>query len=270
VPELPEIHNLAKQMNAALAGKVVSAVEVRQEKCLNVPVKRFRSLLVGKTIGRITARGKWVFAKLDPDTRFLLSLGMGGEALYHKPGEPLPGKYQVKMGFSDGSALSIMFWWFGYAHAVRSAEAGSHKMTASLGLSPLDPSEFTYQAFSALLNAKKGAIKPVLMDQTQIAGIGNVYIQDILFRARLHPNRRIPEIAEEERKLLFRVIRENLLSATKLGGLVHEKDLHGRPGRFQDFLVGYREGQPCPECGTVIEKIRTGSTATFICPRCQT
>ncbi len=270
MPELPEIYNLAKQMNAALPGKVVSAVEVRQEKCLNVPVKRFRSLLVRKTVGKITARGKWVFAELDPGARFLLSLGMGGEALYHRPGAPRPEKYQVKLDFSDGSALSIMFWWFGYAHAIKTADAASHKMTASLGLSPLSPSEFTYQAFRALLNAKKGAIKPVLMDQTQIAGIGNVYIQDILFRAQLHPNRRIPEISDEERKLLFHVIRENLRAATKLGGLVHEKDLYGRPGRFQDFLVGYREGQPCPECGAVVEKIRTGSTATFICPRCQT
>ncbi len=98
---------------------------------------------------------------------------------------------------------------------------------------------------------------------------GNVYIQDILFCARLHPNRRIPEVTEQERRALFDAIRENLRAATELGGLQYERDLFGQHGRFKDFLVGYREGQPCPECGTAIEKIKTGGTATFICPRCQ-
>jgi formamidopyrimidine-DNA glycosylase len=175
----------------------------------------------------------------------------------------------VLFEFADKSALSIVFWWFGYAHASKTTDLKSHTMTASLGLHPLDP-EFTYSAFSAVLDGKKGAIKPVLMNQTQIAGIGNVYIQDILFKAKLHPNRRVPEITEAERKALFRAIKENLKHAAKLGGLAYEKDLYGRNGRFKDFLVGYREGQPCPECGAVIEKIRTGSTATFICPSCQT
>jgi formamidopyrimidine-DNA glycosylase len=270
LPELPEIYNLANQMDSALKGKLIGSVDVRQEKCLNVPLRRFRPLVIGKTIGGATARGKWVFMELQPDAHFLLSLGMGGDALYHGPGATRPEKYQVLFEFTDGSALSIVYWWFGYAHASKTADLKSHKMTASLGLHPLDDSEFTYRAFSAMLDGKKGAIKPVLMNQTQIAGIGNVYIQDILFRAKLHPNRRIPEIAEVERKLLFRAIKGNLKRAAKLGGLAYEKDFYGRPGRFKDFLVGYKEGQPCPECGATIEKIRTGSTATFICPSCQT
>lgn len=257
-------------MEAELRGKRIAEVEVRQEKCLNVPLKRFRSLMIGKTIGEVTSRGKWVFAKAEPDAYFLLNLGMGGEALYHKPGEAAPEKYQVKLDFDDGSALSIMFWWFGYAHAVKAGELRSHTMTASLGLSPMDDGEFTYEAFSAILDGKKGAIKPVLMDQTKIAGIGNVYIQDILFRAKLHPNRKVPQISEDGRKLLYRVIKKNLREAVRLGGLIYEKDLYGKPGRFKDYLVGYKEGQPCPECGTRIEKIKTGSTATFICPSCQT
>jgi formamidopyrimidine-DNA glycosylase len=270
VPELPEISSLAKQMDSTLKGERIADVTVRQEKCLNVPLKQFRSLVVGKTVVGVTSRGKWVFMELQPDAHFLLSLGMGGDALYHEPGTALPEKYQVKLGFGDGSALSITFWWFGYAHAVKTAHLKSHKMTASLGPSPLNGSEFTYQAFGQMLAGKKGAIKPVLMNQTCIAGIGNVYIQDILFRAKLHPNRRISETSEAELKLLFRVIKENLKRAAKLGGLAYEKDLFGRHGRFKDFLVGYKEGQLCPECSTIIEKIRTGSTATFICPSCQT
>ena len=174
------------------------------------------------------------------------------------------------LGFRDSSALTIAFSWFGYAHALKAADLGSHKMTASLGISPLDGRKFTYARFAALLDGRKGAIKPVLMDQSVIAGIGNVYIQDVLFKAKLHPARRIPDIAEQERKALFQAIRDNLRAATELGGLAYERDLHGRHGRFKDFLVGYKEGQPCPECAATIQKVRTGSTAQFICPKCQT
>jgi formamidopyrimidine-DNA glycosylase len=266
MPELPEIYHLAQQMDEVLREKRVAAVDVRQPKCLNVPVPTFESLVVGKTIGPVSARGKWVFVNLDPGAHFLLSLGMGGDALYHEAGRPLPEKYQVAFRFTDESSLSLAFFWFGYAHAVR--DLGAHAMTASLGLDPLD-SGFTYERFSELLEGRRGAIKPVLMDQTKIAGIGNVYIQDILFRARLHPNRKIPAITEQERRGLYAAIRENLRAATDLGGLQYERDLFGHHGRFKDFLVGYREGQPCPECGTAIEKIRAGSTATFICPKCQ-
>ena len=269
MPELPEIHTLAAQMGCELVGKTVAAVRVQQPKCLNVPVREFEGLTIGTQVGPITSRGKWVFMSLLPEAHLLLNLGMGGDALYLAAGQPLPEKWQVAFSFADDSALSLSFWWFGYAHAVRTAELAAHKMTASLGLDPLDDEEFTYARFAALLNGRKGAIKSLLMDQTKLAGIGNVYIQDILFRARLHPNRKISEISEGERERLFTVIRENLRRATELGGLQYERDLYGGHGRFRDFLVGYREGQPCPECGTTIEKIRTGSTATFVCPQCQ-
>lgn len=269
MPELPEIFNLANQMNTELTGKKISGVEIRQEKCLNIPAKEFEALVVNTTIGSIISRGKWIFVKLEPDVYFLLSLGMGGNVLYHKAGKTLPDKYQLKFNFNDGTVLSIGFWWFGYAHAVKATESKMHKMTSSLGISPIDDLEFTYEAFSAILKGKKCAVKSLLMSQEYLAGIGNVYIQDILFRAKLHPSRKISQLSEDERKLLFGVIRKNLKKATELGGLAYEKDLYNQPGRFKDFLVGYKEGQLCPECGTIIEKIKTGSTASFICPSCQ-
>lgn len=269
MPELPEIANLARQMDAELAGRVVAAVEVRQPKCLNMPVADFERLLMGKQVGPVRARGKWVLADMLPDARFMLSLGMGGDALFHVPGAALPEKCQVAFRFADGSALSMGFWWFGYAHAVAVADAASHKMTAELGLSPLDDAAFTPEAFLALLEGRRGGIKSFLLDQKNIAGIGNVYIQDILFRARLHPERRIPDISADERRALFAAIRDELRAATDLGGLKYEKDLYGNTGRFETFRVGYRQGSPCPVCGATIVKIKTGSTASFICPECQ-
>lgn len=269
MPELPEIFNLARQMKVELTGKKISAVEVRQEKCLNIPVPDFQSLVTGKTIGPVSSRGKWLFVKLEPGAYFLLSLGMGGDVVYHKEKGALPDKYQLKFDFSDGSILTVGFWWFGYAHAVEEGRLKEHRMTSALGISPLDDAEYTFENFSALLQGKKGAVKTMLMNQGYLAGIGNVYIQDILFRAKLHPNRKISQISGEDRKLLFGVIREDLKRAAALGGLAYEKDLYGQPGGFKDFLVGYKEGQPCPACGTVIQKIKTGSTASYICPSCQ-
>lgn len=183
----------------------------------------------------------------------------------------MPGNRQSAVLFEDGSAFSQHFWWFGYVHAVKTAELASHAMTAALGLDPLDDGEFTLDAFEKLLEEKKrSAIKTVLMDQKNIAGIGNVYIQDILFAARVHPLRTTGDLSPAERTALYDAILLQLRHALELGGLAYEKDLYGQPGRFKDFLVGYREGKPCPVCGTLIQKIRTGSTSSFICPTCQT
>ena len=269
MPELPEIHHLARQMHRALRGRRIVGVEVRQPKCLNVPPRRFAALLTGKTIDRVASRGKWIFAHLAPDATLLVSLGMGGDLLLHAPGAPLPGRYQIRIGFDDRSCVTIGFWWFGYAHAVPDGRLSTHRMTADLGLNPLDRSEFTAARFDALLDGRRGAIKALLMDQHRIAGIGNVYIQDILFQAGLHPDRPIPQITAAERRRLHRAIAGNLAAAAKRGGLAYEKDLYDRPGGIKRFRVGYRPGEPCPRCGAKIRKIRSGATASFICPRCQ-
>ena len=269
MPELPEIHHLAHQMRRALCGRRIVKVEVKQPKCLNVSPRVFANLLCGRTIDRITSRGKWIFTHLDPGATFLLSLGMGGDLLLHKPDAARPDRYQLKIDFTDRSCLTIRFWWFGYAHALPDAELPRHKMTSFLGLNPLDRAEFTYERFHALLEGRRGSIKALLMDQSKVAGIGNVYIQDILFQARLHPNRPIAKISEDERFALYQAVVTNLAAATRDGGLAFERDLYNRGGGVRNFLVGYREGKPCPECGTIIQKIRAGATASFICPRCQ-
>lgn len=269
MPELPEIRNLSMQISAEMTGKKIIASEVRQKKCLNVPVSDFERLVTGKTIGNAYSRGKWIFVPLQDDVLFLLSLGMGGDLRLHKSDDALPDKYQVKLGFNDGSLLTISFWWFGYAHVVPLSQISEHSMTASLGLDPLDADEFSYDAFARLVSSKKCRIKTLLTDQKLIGGIGNVYIQDILFRAGLHPDRNTSDISDDECRLLHKVIVENLSNAVELGGLEYERDLYGVSGRFSDFLVGYREGKPCPVCKATIEKIKTGSTASFICPQCQ-
>ena len=270
MPELPEVASLARQMDRELHDRSVAEVDVIQPRCLNVPPEEFGQLLVHARVNRVTSRGKWIFVDLEPEATLLLNLGMGGEALFHRKGEPLPENRQSAVLFDDGSALSQHFWWFGYVHAVKTVELASHTMTAVLGLDTLDDGEFTPDAFEKLLQAKKRTvIKTVLMDQKNITGIGNVYIQDILFAAGLHPLRKTTGLTPAERTALYAAIRSQLGHALELGGLAFEKNLYGQPGHFTEFLVGYREGKPCPVCGTLVQKIRTGSTASFICPNCQ-
>ncbi len=269
MPELPEIYNLAMQLNREITGKKIKELEVRQEKCLNISVSDLRILLTDQIVKACEAKGKWIFVRFESGAYLLLNLGMGGNLLYHSNIKTLPEKYQFRCDFTDNFYLTISFWWFGYIHGVKSGELIFHKMTNTLGLSPFDKAEFTFERFNALLAGKRGNIKSFLLDQRNVAGIGNVYIQDILFKAGLHPNRKIPDITPEERVLLHYVIMDYLKSAAELGGLAYEKDIYNKNGLVKEFLVGYREGKECPKCGIPIEKIKAGSTASFICPHCQ-
>ncbi|MFO8060460.1 MAG: DNA-formamidopyrimidine glycosylase family protein [Bacillota bacterium] len=266
VPELPEIHNLAGQMDAELTGESISGAEVRQEKCLNLPVEEFVRTTAGEVIEGADAHGKWILVRLASGKRLLVNLGMGADLRYHESGSSSD-DFQVQLHLGRPS-LSFRFWWFGHVHLVAPDDVAQHSQTAVLGPDALDR-DLTEDCFLELLQGRRGRIKSFLLNQRNLAGIGNVYIQDILYRAGLHPERQIPSIPEDRRRQLYRVIRENLEEALRLGGIAHEKDLCGRRGRLEGFLVGYREGEECPGCGTVIEKIRVGSTASYICPQCQ-
>ena len=125
--------------------------------------------------------------------------------------------------------------------------------------------------FESLLRGRRVGIKALLLNQERVAGIGNVYIQDPLWRAGLHPLRDIPSLSEAEIKALWLALRETLQESLDLGGSQWEQDLYGQRGGWDEshFQVAYREGKPCPKCGTQVEKIKTGSTSSFICPCCQ-
>jgi formamidopyrimidine-DNA glycosylase len=125
--------------------------------------------------------------------------------------------------------------------------------------------------FRELLRGRRGGIKSFLLNQKRIAGIGNVYGQDPLFKAGIHPLRTINTLSDDEINALYHAIRETLQESIDHGGSHWEQNLYGEHGRWDSsfFLVAYREGQPCPTCGTEVQKIKTGSTSTHICPNCQ-
>ncbi len=266
MPELPEIMSRAREMRKELVGKTIAGIEVLQPKCLNVPPEEFVQSLVGGVIEDVTHHGKWIFAKTTRGY-LLLNLGMGGEILLVTR-DTLPEKRRLIFDFDDGACLSINFWWFGHAHYTPLDALDTHTMTAKQGPNALDVS---VDELANMLIGRRGRIKSFLLDQSKIAGVGNAYIHDILFLARLHPLRQINTMSDAEIEALAKAIQQGLQPSVEAGGAFYEVNLFGKPGGFtaDKLLVGYREGKPCPVCDTPIEKIKTGSTASFICPRCQ-
>ena len=266
MPELPEITLLARQMQETLVGRTIAGVEVLQPKCLNVSVEAFADALIGARLLAVTHRGKWLFVETDRGW-LLLNLGMGGEILLTSRAA-LPEKHRLIFDFTDGACLSVNFWWFGYARYLRPGELADHGMTAGLGPNALDLSA---DDLAALLQGRKARVKTLLLDQDVIAGIGNSYVHDILFLARLHPLRSAAGLTSGEVNALASAIQEVLRKSITKGGAFYEVNLYGEKGSFtlDDILIGYKEGQPCPACAAPIEKIKTGSTSSFICPRCQ-
>lgn len=268
MPELPEIKCRADEMNHALPGKQVKAIEVVQPKSLNIPSEEFSMALTNAIIQEVTYHGKWIKARTTSGW-LLINMGMGGEILLTTR-EEMPAKYRLVLDFTDKTCLTINFWWFGYAYYTPLNSLDSISMIAKLGPNVID---LSLEDFSIhLRNQKpKTRIKAFLLDQSRMAGIGNAYIHDILFLAGLHPLRTVSSLSIDDIEKLHSAIHAGLEPSIQKGGAFYEVNLYGVKGGFtmEDILVGYRAGSPCPNCGTLIEKIKTGSTSSFICPRCQ-
>jgi len=270
MPELPEITVISRQMNKEIRGKRIQDIEAKQPKNLNISVAQFVKTAKSKVVTNVSSKGKWIFIKLDPAYYMLINRGMNADLLYFTPNQKLPPKYQFKLTFADKTGFTIHFQWFGYIHLIPEKDLTKHKLTGRLGISPTD-AKFTREHFKKLLANRKARIKNFLLNQKNVAGIGNVYIQDILFKAKLHPNRKISTLSEKEITNLYNAIQTTLNHSIQLGGLAYEKDFYGQKGKLtiNEFLVGYKTGKPCPACKTSIIKIKTGSTSSYICPKCQ-
>lgn len=266
MPELPEIASRAAEMRASLIGKQIAGVTVLQDKCLNLPVEKFSAAIKDVRIEDVTYRGKWIIASLSKGW-LCINLGMGGEIILCDRSH-LPKKHRVIIDFSDATCLSVNFWWFGYIHYSAIDPLQSHPMISKLGPNVLDISQAD---FEARLRSFRRQLKTVLLDQKVFAGIGNAYIHDILYLARLNPLRQCSSLSQAEIEALFAAVHQGLEPSLSKGGAFYESNLYGKPGGFtgDQIIIGYREGKPCPACGTTIEKIKTGSTSSFICPNCQ-
>jgi formamidopyrimidine-DNA glycosylase len=272
--ELPEAVRLASQVEAELKGKVI--VEAN---CGNSPHKwafysrpqeEYAEMLPGKKIGKCSASGSMACIGLTPGHALLLGDG-GLRVLLHEPVAKLPAKYQLMLRFADDSILTVSVQGWGFLHLVTAGDA--KKRFAGHGLSPLSD-EFTYQRFKALLDgyerAEKDAIKKVVISGGLISGVGNGYLHDVLFRAGIHPRRKLAEIDGNARRRLFSAVRKTVRDATKKGGRDTEFDLHGERGGYRPILDSRMKGETCPQCATPIEKFPFLGGACYVCPACQT
>lgn len=269
--ELPELTILVSQMHGVMAGATIAKVEAPQPKCLNVASGTLTAGLMGRAIEGVRSIGKWIALDLADGSHLLLNLGMGADVRHFGAESGRPAKYQFSLTSHRGDGFTVRFWWFGYIHLVPRQRLSRHPQVKDIAPLALDP-VVTLDWFRAMLREAGGrAIKQVLMDQRRISGIGNAYMHDILWAGQVHPATKACDLTTERIALLYEGMRRVLKNASSLGGW--ERDFYGRGGNIAtpDRLttIGYRAGKLCPRCGSVIEKIRTGGTATFICPGCQ-
>jgi formamidopyrimidine-DNA glycosylase len=231
--------------------------------------EEFESQIVGRRVESVGRRGKYVVVGLDSGY-LLIHLKMSGQLSVVRANEPLDGYTHTLFDLDDGSQLRFRdVRKFGRVYLVERLE----QVTAGLGPEPLDDS-LTVDDFRRLLARRSGRLKTLLLDQGFLAGLGNIYADESLFAAGLHPLRKADSLSYEEQARLFEAVR------TVLGGAVAGRgttlsdqgyiDARGEPGTFQNQIAVYhRSGEPCLVCGTVIERIIVGARSTHYCPHCQ-
>lgn len=268
--ELPEIAKLAGQMDVKLKAKTIDKIILLQEKCANISPEDFQSRVANAVVENTYYKGKWIITRLSNGENILLSLGMGADILYFEDEASAAEKYQIKVCFHDGTGYTSRFWWFGKFLLVSDTELITDENTKEIAMNPFDEN-FTYGYFQQLLSGKKTQIKAFLMNQKNIGGIGNMYMHDMLFKARLHPQKKIATMDETQIEALYMSIVSVLNLSREKGSFAHEKDFYGNKGCYDmaDILIGYKENMPCPVCKEAIVSIKTGSTSSFICPNCQ-
>lgn len=273
--ELPEFATLAKQINSTLKGKTIRSGHLG-----NTPHKfvwynrsheEFERLTQGKTIGEARAKGKWLFIPIEPG--YILLLGeCGGKVLFHPPGAKMPKKYHLHLIFEDDSFFTATTQMWGAMELYEKGEEARRKYVQGMRTTPIEP-EFTLDYFSTLVDdlvtGKKRSVKGLLTQDQIIPGLGNAIAQDILFRARLHPKYPIAELSEDQKRGLFDSILSTVREVMEEGGRYDEFDLYNNRGGYVRIMDKKSVGNPCPECGGVIEKIQYLGGACYFCPSCQ-
>ena len=272
--EMPEAYTLARQMNEALTGKTFQSFaqgELRHKFLwLDRPAEESSTILAGRAITGASSYGRSMY--LQVGSEHLIWFGdIGGHLFHHPAAGPLPKKYHLRWDFSDDTSLSFVLQMWGFVRLLERSEFGERPYKEA-GIPPLS-TEFTLERFNTLLEeypdkTSKG-VKGFLVTSQHMNGIGNSYAQDILFRARLSPKRKIPDINALEREELYRAIQETVRLAIQAGGREDERDLFDRPGGYRRLMSSQTAGTPCPACSTIIEKMAYLGGACYLCPRCQ-
>jgi len=269
VPELPEVETIVRELRPHIVGQTILDAPVDWARILADPaedIDAFRRGVRGRRIEEVWRRGKFIALTLSDGHYLLIHLRMSGRLTLAPTGRPE--HLRIRFDLSAGELYFYCQRKFGRVWLVDDPE----QVIGDLGPEPLSPG-LTAEEFAELLGRRRGMIKPLLLNQRFIAGLGNIYVDEALYRARLHPCRTADSLSAEEVERLYVAIRDVLGQALDHHGTTFDGIFvrpQGQEGRQQEGLLVYGQaGQPCIRCGRPIERIVVGGRGTHICPHCQ-
>ena len=271
MPELPEVETIRRHLAPRVEGRVLRELEVFDARwCSPLAADELAAAVQGRRGDALGRRGKYLIWELDDDVHLMMHLRMTGTLLLDPP-EP-PRHRRVRLAFDDGHQL---FFddprRFGTGELALGSEARDAFFAGRLGVEPFSP-EFTSAHLYALTRARRAPIKAFLLDQRRIAGVGNIYADEALFRAGIHPLRPAGRLTRGQ----VAALRDGVIASLEAGldakgaSIDDFRDPDGVQGSFQNrFLIHLREGEPCRVCGRPVRKLRAAGRGTYVCERCQ-
>ena len=278
--ELPEVEVMRRDLEKEVVGKRIASVEVRSHRNAMRVIRRhsrrkeFEDRIARKRITKVDRKGKYVLLFLEEGDVLVIHFGMSGQLLRGTKRQALPPHTHVVFDLAQGGDLRFVDpRTFGELFVTKVDELGKIKELDHVAIDPLEDT-FTWQEFSGELARRAAKLKPLLMDQKFVSGLGNIYSDEVLFAAGLRQDRGSESLSSQEVRRLYRAMREVVQDAIRFRGttLGDEAyvDLFGKPGDFQSELKVYgRKGQPCRRCRTPIEAVKVNGRTSFFCPQCQ-
>lgn len=272
MPELPEVETIVRHLRETIITARIEDVELILPKVVQTPDPAlFTETLTGRQITAVRRRGKYILISLAGKLVLVVHLRMTGQLVFEPESGDYPKHTHLVLHLSNGRLRFTDLRQFGRFWLVPDTELNAVSGLKDLGVEPLSPG-FKQKDFTKALGSRRQKIKALLLNQSFIAGMGNIYTDEALFRARIHPERRADELQTREAQALYRAVKEVLGEGIAFGGTSVRDYVNGegRTGRFQDMLRVYgRKGQSCPRCGEPIARIKSAGRGTYFCPRCQ-
>ena len=273
MPEMPEVEIIRRYLDKMAAGKKIMDLDIRLPRMIKWPdTEGFRALVTGRTIKAMNRRGKYLLLELDNGSEVVFHLRMTGRLVYEPTGKT--GDSHARVIFHLQGGASLVYGdtrTLGTIHGIRPKERAMLKGLAEMGPEPLS-AEFTAAYLYETASRRKVAIKSFLLNQKYIGGIGNIYADEALFLAGLHPLRPAQSLSREECGRLWESVNKVIAAGIEDGGTTFRDYQNGEGGQgsHQEHLYVYgRKGEPCRSCGRPIERITVGGRGTHFCPKCQ-
>ncbi len=271
MPELPEVETIVRSLQKKLIGWQISDVKIFLTKCVLGSCLGFKRNLMGRKIAALERRGKYIVIHLDNDQAIIIHLRMTGSLRFLPRESPVDKHTHLLFSF-DSHPWQLRFVdprQFGRLRLVQKRKREDIKFFGKLGPEPF---QINKEQFRKMINGKRRLIKSLLLDQTFIAGVGNIYADEVLYRTGIHPRQRTEFLSSAQLGALLKNLQVLLRQAIRQRGTSVRTyvDAQGTPGEFQKSLLVYgREGEKCAKCGTIIVREKIAGRSTYYCPSCQ-